>query len=500
MHSRSRVLPSAGALALLLVAGSPRALASGFQLREQSASGQGLSFAGMSAGGTDISSMFFNPAALTRYDGTRFQLGFAHILPSTDFSQGSASRATSPLLPPLPQGSGPIQGSASHGNAAESALTPNLYLAWAPSQDLRLGLSVNVPYGLTTQYEDGWIGRYHALRSHLETIDISPAVAYRFNDVLSGGVAFVARRAKAELSQAVDFGYQAWASIQGIRAVDPTFSNTNPATSSPIVVPGAADGSVSVSGDAWAYGFKAGLLFEPSRNLHIGLGYQSAMDEKIKGNATFQVPPTVGMGLAALAQVNPGPQHQGELALLTSGFQAATANNAVRADLNLPACATLGVAWDVSPTFTLSAEVERTTWSRFKDLTLRFPDAATQPDNTTHENWKDTTFVSLGAECHPTGPWSYRLGVAVDQAPVSDATRTPRIPDADRTWVSAGTSYAFSRTFALDLGVTHIFAKDANLDLKGGQDPRSSDFFKGNLSGTYKNSIDIWSLQARWIF
>ena len=52
-------LPVSTLAFLLAAAAAPQAAASGFQLRDQSGSGQGNSYAGISAGGTDISSMFF---------------------------------------------------------------------------------------------------------------------------------------------------------------------------------------------------------------------------------------------------------------------------------------------------------------------------------------------------------------------------------------------------------------------------------------------------------
>jgi long-chain fatty acid transport protein len=489
-------------LAFIIVAAGIPASASGFQLREQGASGQGQSYAGISAGGSDISSMFFNPANLTRYDGFQLNLGFTNILPSTKFSDGAASRSMIPSASPF----SPVSGPASTGNAALSAVTPTVYAMWSLTKDLKVGISLNVPYGLTTEYDANWIGRYHALRSHLETMDITPTVAYRFSDQWSGGLSFVARQAKAELSQAVDFGYQAYGLVGQIQKVDPTFSNLNPITHAPIVTPGAADGSVFVKGDSWAYGFKAGVLFEPTKTLRVGLGYQSAMKEKIKGTATFTIPSTASAGLAGLATINAG--HTASLTEMNTVFAAGTANGPVSAELNLPSCLSLGLAYDLSPTFTLSAEVQRTQWSTFEELRLKFdnnhllPDGVnySQPDQPTTEKWTDTTFVSVGAACHPGNGWTYRLGLAMDKAPVDTATRTPRIPDADRTWISAGTSYQFSKTFGLDFGYTHIIAKDSTVNLSGGTDTASADFFKGNLSGTYKNAIDIWALQARWSF
>lgn len=494
MSNYSRVSLSASAVALLLVAAAPHAMASGFQLREQGASGQGLSYAGISAGSTDISGMFFNPAVLNRFEGTQIQVGFSNILPSTKVSDGAASRAAIPAASPFSAISGP----AATGNAALSAVTPTIYAMWTLRPDLKVGFSVNVPYGLTTQYDDNWIGRYHALRSQLETVDITPTVAYRFNEKWSGGVSFVARRAKAELSQAVDFGYEAY---MGVAQLAPAgITNTNPLTGGPVVYPGAADGKVSVTGDSWGYGFKAGLLFEPTKTLSVGMGYQSAIKENIKGDATFTIPPTVAMGLAALYQINPGAAKKPYLDGLAAAFSAGTASGPVTAELNLPAVITFGLNYQVSPTVTLSAEVERTQWSKFQELRLKFSNPATQADNITAENWKDSTFIALGASVRPGNDWTFRAGLATDSAPVDDAYRTPRIPDADRTWISCGASYQFSKGFGMDFGYTHIIAKDSTVNLKGGTNPLSSDYIKGNLSGTFKNAIDIWALQARWSF
>ena len=240
------------------------------------------------------------------------------------------------------------------------------------------------------------------------------------------------------------------------------------------------------------------MLFEPTKSLRLGLGYQSAMKENLKGTATFTVPPTVAMGMAGLAQIN--PTQTAALGAMGDQFAAGTANGPVTAELNLPSMVSLGMAYDVSSTVTICLEAERTQWSKFQELRLKFPNPAAQADNYTTENWKDTNFFSVGASYHPSEKWTWRVGLAMDQAPVDDAFRTPRIPDADRTWVSAGLSYQFTKGFAFDFGYTHILAKDSTVGLVGGTNPASPEFFKGNLNGTYKNSIDIWACQVRWAF
>lgn len=434
----------------VLVAGlaAPSLSASGFQLKEQSASAQGTSFAGISAGWTDISGMFFNPASLTAFQGNQALLGLSFVAPSAEFSGGAASRTS--LIPAPLQ---PISGSTSHPNAGKSAVLPSLYAMWSVGSDLKLGLAVNAPYGLGTDYDPAWKGRYHAIHSSLKTLDIAPTAAYRVNDQWSVGASLVARRAQAELSSAVDFG-----TIGALAGV-------------PGSVPGGADGLADLQGSGWGLGYRLGVRFQPVPTVRIGLAYQSGTSATLKGDGTFTGTP------AALAGV----------------FK----NSGIKADMKLPSTASLGLAWDVTPDLTLLAEVARTGWACFDELRVRFDSGA--KDSVTEERWTNSTYASVGATWKLTPTWVLRAGVALDKAPVLDDHRTPRIPDADRTWVSVGVGYQVSHALGFDLGVSRIQAKDSTLDLKAGG-PTSPTFFAGNLSGAYKNSINVVAGQVRFSF
>ncbi len=487
------------ALALLLsLAAAPRAAASGFQLRDQSGSGQGNAYAGISAGGSDISSMFFNPAALTRFSGNHLQFGLTFIDPSSKFSNGAASRSAAGA--PFNIAATAIGGPASTGNIAKNATLPTFYAMYSVDDDLKLGLSVNVPFGLTTEYDPAWIGRYQAVKSHLETLDLTPTVAYRLDKQWSFGAAFVARRAKAELTQQLDFGAtaQGTANSIGAKLGDPTIQLAAPAA--------LPDGTADVEGSSWAYGYKLGVLYEPTETLHIGLGYQSRVRETLKGTATFSGTAAVTAGLnslgaawAAAGKTNAVLALQ-QVAPLLAG---SVTDGPVTAVVNLPSTLSLGATFDVSSTFSLSAEIAQTKWSSFKELRVKFVNSAAtgQADSVTTENWKDAMFFALGATCHPGNGWTYRVGLAKDNTPVPDANRTPRIPDADRTWASLGASYEFSPAFGVDAGFSHLFCKDSTVSIPAGSDPTNlPEFSKGSLSGTYKNSIDILSVQARYHF
>jgi long-chain fatty acid transport protein len=507
MSHRSRLTFTA---LTLIAAGAfaPQAQASGFQLREQSPLSQGNAFAGISAGGGDISALFFNPAVMTQYDGWQFSMGGTYVGLSAKFEGATATRTATLLglgfqsAPITGTNLNTISGPTNHGNAAISAVLPEFNIMYSVNKDLKLGLSLNVPYGLTTEYDANWIGRYHALKSDLKTIDISPSIAYRMSDSVTIGAAFIARKADAELTNAVDYGTALALKVGGALAgAGLSTVSPGPGQNSPVAtvamgapngtfgtpgyaIPGAWDGKAGLKGDAWGYGWKAGIIFEPSKELRIGLAYQAAMTMTLKGDASFEYPASMPAT---------------DLAALTG---AGLKNGKGQADLALPSTLSLGFDWKVSPTFSLQGEVARTTWSSFKTLVVKFTDNV-PPQTTesiTDENWSDTTFVSLGGTWKLNQAWTFRAGAAFDKSAVDDAHRTPRIPDNDRKWVSFGASYAFSKKTSLDVGYSRLFVTDGKVMLTSGTTSADPNLTRGNLNGTIKAEINILGAALRYSF
>jgi long-chain fatty acid transport protein len=327
---------------------------------------------------------------------------------------------------------------------------------WSPTGDLRVGLSINAPFGLVTQYDSGFIGRYHALKSDLQTVDVALNAAYRLHPKLSLGASLIYRRVDAELSNAVDFG--------SILA----------AIGQP-VLPGSADGQATIKGDAAVLGFKAGLVFRPTPELSLGIAYHGSTRPKVEGTVRYDYPsPAIGAAMA-----DP---------------RARLVDGSVEATVDLPDSISLGLSWDLHPSFNLAFEASRTGWSTFKELRMKF--GSGQGDSVTREDWRDTWFCSLGATWRLSKALSLRAGIATDQGAAPDGTRTPRIPDGDRTWFSAGLGWTLSRNLGVDLACTHIAMKDAPMALSAGT-AGGPDFFRGSLGGTFRDSIDILALSTR---
>ena len=162
--------------ALVLGIGATGAHASGFQLLEQNASGLGNAYAGSAAVAENASTIFYNPAGMTKLKGVNFSGGVNLIRPSFKFdNNGSTGPGGMPL------------GSNNGGDAGSTGVVPNLYASWELTPQWFVGLGIGAPFGLMTEYDDDWVGRYHSRKFEIQSININPSIAYKVSDRLSLG-------------------------------------------------------------------------------------------------------------------------------------------------------------------------------------------------------------------------------------------------------------------------------------------------------------------------
>jgi len=443
-----------GVLAMsAVVMGPVVAQASGLALRENSGSGQGSAFAGASAAAEDISYMYHNPAGITRHGGENFDVIGTAIVPKAEFTSTSATTVLT----------GTIGGGNGGSDVGPDSIAPAIFYSKQLSDRMFIGASLTVPFGLSTEYEPGWVGRYHALKSKITTYNFNPVIAYKATDKLSVAGGLQISYTHAFLSNAVDFGtYDALPVSSG--GLGGAFGGT----------PTEDDGVAEVEGDDYTYGFNLGLLYEFSPTTRVGAAYRSMLHNNLEGPANF---------------------YNGTLGDSISGSTGVFVRTEVQATVNLPEVASFGVYHEVSDRLALMGEVAWTGWSRLQELRVQFANA--QPDSVTVSKWRDTWFFAVGAHYKLDGGWLLRGGVAYDQSPVPDATRTPRVPDEDRKWISIGARYQISSDSYFDFGYTRLVFDDASLQLSTAE---PSNGLRGNLSGKYKISTDILALQYRLAF
>ena len=408
-----------------ILASSP-ADASGFQLKENSAKALGRSFAGSSADPHDISVVANNPAAMSNFDGVYFKADVTLINFSTKFS-GSGNDVTG----------APLTG----GNGGEGGLTmpvPALFFAMPVGDASHVGFSVTVPYGFTTEYNKDWVGRYKAVKSHLQSLDLTLSYSYALSDSLSLGASLISQRTSADLTSMVDYG---------------TF----------LGVPQSHDGLARITGDDTDFGWQVAAYWKVSPRDNLAFDYRAKIEHTLKGNASFHdVPPQLG-SLQALGNFQ-----------YTGGT----------ADFTTPASATLSY-WHQGDRIGFGADVAATQWSSFKELRVKY--GSGQADTVEPEDWKDTMMFALGGDYRLSTQWTVRAGVAYDQTPTRGSTRTPRVPDGNRSWLSFGLDYIPSDDLEFSFGFAHLWVDDAsmaNVGETGG--PTGSTLF-----GTSKNSANL---------
>jgi long-chain fatty acid transport protein len=412
------------------------AQASGYAVKEQSARLLGSAFAGAAASAEDPSVLFYNPAGIGRLDGYRVSAVGSGIFPRSNFD-GTGS--LSPFGVPIPGGDG--------GDGGKDAFVPAFYVTGAPLHFLHLGLGVNSPFGLSTDYDDDWVGRYHALDSSLRTFDIQPAVAVKPVPWLSLGASARFQYADAELTQAIDFG----SVLAGLGA--------------PGAVPFGADGKAELQASDWGFGYAVGALVEPIAGTRLGVAFRSKIDQDMNGNVDFEQVP------APLA-VNAAFQDQHALA-----------------DITTPESVDLSIHQEIGARWAVMADAQWTNWSRFDELRVKF-DIDGVPDAVTEESWHDAWFFTLGTEFRPLEALALRAGVAYDEAPIRNEHRTARLPDQDRFWLALGASYAFTQWLSADLGYAHIFVREADIREEVATGP-----LVHRIDGSYDSAVDLVSLQ-----
>jgi long-chain fatty acid transport protein len=435
---------------------SANTFAGGFQLFEQSVKGLGSAFSDQ-ATAADASTVFWNPAGLARLPGHQISFGGQLIKPTGRFvNAGSRTLVPPPSGIPLSGGDG--------GDLGRIAVIPNLYYSHQLTDKWAMGLGLNSPFGLATHYDEGWIGRYHALDTELQTIDLNPAIAVRLTEGLSLGGGLNIEYAKASLSNAIDFSAVCLVQASVTPALAPACA------ASGLSIPGnaATDGKISVKGDDWGFGWNLGLMAELTAKTRVGIAYRSRVRHDIQGDAHFTKPAALPAPISNLTNFSDG---------------------GVRTSIELPETTTLAVHTALSDAWHLAAAATWTRWSRLRELRIRFDNGAA--DATTPFEWRDAWRLAIGTEYRLNHKWALRTGIAYDQTPVNKALQSERIPDANRVMLGIGASYRISEYSTIDIGYAHWWVRDASINL--------SNPTAGNLVGRFDHSrIDAIGLQFNY--
>ena len=376
------------------------AFAGGFYLQEQSPGAIGRAFAGEAAIAADASTVFFNPAGMTRLGQVTLTNGL-HML-SIDTAQSDHGS----IRTAAPSGAVTATDGSSGGNPFDQpVLIPAAYGAIrVGGERLWLGLSVTAPFGQKLIYNNGWFGRYDSIVSDLKTFNFQPSAAYALSDKLSIGVGIDIQLMDARLSNAL-----------------------------PGAAPLQADGLLQVDGTDTALGWNAGILIDLD-DVRLGVHYRSGIKHDLKGRLTVSG--------------------------LEGALSAANGDVSSRTRVKVPGIATASIVAGANRRLRLLASASWYDWSVFRDIRI-VPEGA--PPLVSEQRYKDTWSASLGAEYDARPGRTFRLGMMRDGSPTRDGFRSTRVPGGDRYWLSTGASLALNRHLTADLSYAHLFVKRADI-------------------------------------
>lgn len=407
-------------LSLALASAASHGFASGFAINEQSVSSMGTAFAGRSSSADDASTVFGNPAGISRLKREQVSGGIALIHAKTDIDHASGSASGS-----------------NDGDMVPFIGAPMGYYVKPLDDDWSFGLGLYVPFGLVTDYERSFQGRYHGDRSEVRVITLQPTLSYRVNEQLSIGFGPTINRIDGELTSAID----------------------NP-------IPTAADGKVKIKGNDTALGYNLGVLFEITPQTRFGLTYHSKVDYRLKGDTTVSGP----------------------------GFVISSSAGTYDASLELttPESVDFSVTHELNADWTLYAGSTWTRWSRLQEIRADNKGvggllAGNLSSISEPQNWHDTWAHAVGAAYKLNPQWTLRAGLAVDQSPTNNTDRSPRIPTGDRKIVSLGTAWSPNDDVTIDLAYSYLMEDDAHIE-------------RDDYRATYKNTAHGLGAQVTYRF
>jgi long-chain fatty acid transport protein len=450
--------PASLALAVAAALTVPmRAEAGSFQLPTDNAAGWARANAGGSLFANDPTAVYNNPAAMAFFTGPVLQVTATGIRPSAQFEGQFKDSQGNPVSGNNPNGFGKF------------VPFPNMAFAAPVNDRLTIGGSLTVPYGLVSEYNPTWQGRYFGTKTSVQSIAISLSAGFKVNDQFAIGAGIVGQRTKAQLNTMLDTTGTAAALTGG--ATIPLYGP-----------PQSADAQLNVNVKKNAVGYFFGFEYKPTTADSIGLSYHSRIGQKLSGNYKLYG------GGTAMALIQGGP-----LQFPTAGLPLLNpAGGQASATLDTPAFASLDWLHAFNDKLSIAGSVKWTQWSSFKNLTLT---SNGQSLVSLPEQYKNSLAYSIGGDYKLNDQWTLRAGVGYDETPTNIISRDPRIPDGSRTLVGFGFGYQATEHMTIDLGYQHQFVGDTSVNQTN---PVS--LGAGTMVGKFKDHGDVLSMTGTYKF
>ncbi|WP_404464978.1 outer membrane protein transport protein [Vreelandella aquamarina] len=436
MHNNFKKLTLVAAVAA--VAFASQANAGGYQINEQSVSGQGYGHAGRSSNVHDATIVYGNPAGMSFLDRAQITAGGTFLSVDTDLSNVSATRTLDvggSAQVPL----GAIPGT-NDGDMVPGTLVPFAFYAHPVNEQLAFGFGVYAPFGSKTEYEDTFQGRYFGDYTELRVVSAQPTVSYRFNDQWSAGIGVTYNQVEGELRRQVPSGLDYNA---------------------------ASDIDSRVEGDDDGWGYNLGVIYQPVPETTLGLTYRSKVDYTLEGDFSATAP-----------------------------TGAVLASSDASLELTTPETVNFSLTQQMTDRLKLMFGASWVRWSQFEEIRVLNSQGGTITAE--QQNYSNAWAFASGGEYQLTPTLALRAGVTLDFTPTNDQDRSVRIPSDERRIFSVGAGWSPTPDLTLDFAYSYLterstFVEQDRQDLLSGAGGAT-------YSADYKNQAHGFGAQLTYRF
>jgi long-chain fatty acid transport protein len=486
---------TAVSVAVLSALISLSAQAEGYKLFEQSVSSMGNAYAGRGAQVTDASLVYSNPAALTQLDGAQLSGGLNLISAKTNYRNATAQSANGQSVVGRSEGANSL-----------NELVPFVFYSDKMSEQLSWGIGFYVPFGLSSDYDDDFVGHYFADETAIQVLSLQPAIGYKLNEQWSVGAGISINRAEGTLSKFKDHS--------GLCELGEATTNAM-FGGMPVYNDAYCNSHYEVEGDDIAFGYTLGIHGEPVKGTRVALTWHSAVRYTLKGDSVITNTPITGANVAGNPNFAVVAPNLPAIDLRTGKL---AANNRLvegsQLDLTTPASAAFSLDQQLTEALSVQFSAAWTQWSEFQSIDIVSNDANpsislnTQlPPNLNSEGyigyipeyWQNSWSFAVGTTYVYQPDLTLKAGVAYDENPIEQSHKTARIPTNDRVWLTVGANWQLSDKLSLDFAYGYLFTGDVSVDEReyNVQDQR---LYGSGYQGDYSNKGQLFAVQANYSF
>ena len=426
-------------LVLAAAAIASGAYAEGYQVNTLSSKQNGMGHVG-TAMKLNSESIWFNPAAAS-FQSTQF-----------DFSVGVTGIASKATYTTLPDYTGKTQ--SRHFTSDNKIATPlYAYFNYKPLDWMSVGLAFNTPFGSSMNWGDNWAGAQLVQSINLKAYNLQPTVSFKICEHLSVGAGLMMTWGKFDLSRSMlPVGA---ANAQNV-ALNNIIQIVAPGT--PNIFELAGDRnimSLGLEGKAkMAVGVNLGIMWDINEQWSLGMTYRSKLKMKVNS------------GSIDMSTID-DPTIQAVLGQLLPKFDinpSAISSAIVKTELPLPASLTWGVSFRPVPKWEFAVDLQYVLWSAYDQLDVQILNPSTNLPVLTipasDKNYSNTLAFRFGGEYHALDWLTARMGMYVDESPVSSDYLNPETPSMTKLAYTAGVTFRPCKWMHVDLAYGYVNSAD----------------------------------------